>query len=134
LTVYPTTGIIHEPSKKGFWRKALFWVGSSLGDLLTFPEAVKDEMRTALSVARFGGKHPSAKPWKGVGSGVFEIVEDHRGNTYRVIYTVRFEDAVYTLHVFQKKITERNQDAQERCGVDSPAADTSPTRLRGAAW
>jgi phage-related protein len=83
--------------------KALFWIGSSLGDLLAFPEPVKDEIGAALSVAQFGGKHPSVKPWKGEGPGVFEIVEDHGGDTYRAIYTVRFADAVYVLHAFQKK-------------------------------
>jgi phage-related protein len=81
----------------------LFWIGSSKDDLLAFPEAVKDEIGTALSVAQFGGKHPSAKPWKGLGPGIFEIVEDHRGDTYRAVYTVKFESAVYVLHAFQKK-------------------------------
>jgi phage-related protein len=81
----------------------LFWIGSSKSDLLTLPEAVKDDIGTALSVAQFGGKHPSAKPWRGEGPGVFEIVEDHRGGTYRAVYTVRFRDALYVLHVFQKK-------------------------------
>ena len=71
--------------------KPLFWVGSSKRDLLTFPEEVKDDLGVALSVAQFGGKHPSAKPWKGEGPGVLEIVEDHRGDTYRAVYTVRFE-------------------------------------------
>ena len=83
--------------------RPLFWVGSSKEDLLAFPEPVQDEIGTALSVAQFGGKHPSAKPWRGEGPGVFEVVEDHRGNTYRAVYTVRFEGAVYVLHAFQKK-------------------------------
>jgi phage-related protein len=83
--------------------KPLHWVGSSKKDFLAFPSSVKDAMGAALGVAQFGGKHPSAKPWKGQGPGVFEIVEDHIGNTYRVIYTVRFRDAAYVLHAFQKK-------------------------------
>src|SRR6201984_2663245 len=83
--------------------KPLFWTGSSTDDLLAFPEAVIDEIGTALSVAQFGGKHPSAKPWRGEGPGVFEVVEDHRGDTYRAVYTVKFEKAVYVLHAFQKK-------------------------------
>jgi phage-related protein len=53
--------------------------------LLAFPEVVKDEIGAALSVAQFGGKHRSARPWKGTGAGVFEIVEDHRGDAYRAI-------------------------------------------------
>jgi phage-related protein len=83
--------------------KPLYWVGSSKKDLLAFPEAVKDAIGVALSVAQFGGKHPAAKPWKGQGPGVFEIVEDHDRATYRAVYTVRFERAVYVLHTFQKK-------------------------------
>ena len=83
--------------------KPLFWAGSAKDDLMEFPEAVKDEIGTALSVAQFGGKHPKAKPWKGEGPGVLEIVADHRGDTYRAVYTVKFERAVYVLHAFQKK-------------------------------
>src|SRR3984893_5690312 len=83
--------------------RPLLWVGSSKADLLRFPEQVKDDIGTALSVAQFGGKHPSAKPWKGLGGGVFEVVEDHRGDTYRAVCTVKFENAVYVLHAFQKK-------------------------------
>jgi phage-related protein len=45
----------------------------------------------------------SAKPWKGEGSGVLEIVEEHRGDTYRAVYTVKFANAAYVLHAFQKK-------------------------------
>src|SRR3974390_273181 len=82
---------------------ALFWVGSSYRELLLFPKRVKNNIGQALGVAQFGGKPPSAKPWKGEGPGVLEVVEDHAGNTYRAVYTVRFEKAVYVLHAFQKK-------------------------------
>jgi phage-related protein len=58
----------------------------------------------ALSFAQRGEKHPSAKPLKGFrGAGVLEIVEDHRGDTYRAVYTVRFAKFVYVLHAFMKK-------------------------------
>jgi len=92
--------------------KPLRWVGSTKRDLLEFPEAVKDELGVALSVAQFGGKHPKAKPWKGEGPGVFEIVEDHAGDTYRAVYTVKFECAVYALHAFQKKSPKGIKTAQ----------------------
>jgi phage-related protein len=85
--------------------RPLFWAGSSNEDLLRFPDQVKDGLGAALSVAQFGGKHPAAKPWKGEGPGVLEIVEDHRGDTYRAVYTVRFAEAIYVLHAFQKKAT-----------------------------
>ena len=81
----------------------LLWVGSSREDLLRFPEPVKDSIGSALSVAQFGGKHPAAKPWKGEGPGVFEVVDNHAGDTYRAVYTVRFAKACYVLHAFQKK-------------------------------
>ena len=83
--------------------KPLLWVGSAKRDLLAFPEPVKDELGIALSVAQFGGKHPKAKPWKGEGAGIFEVVENYHGDAYRAVYVVRFERAVYVLHTFQKK-------------------------------
>src|ERR1035441_2349563 len=57
---------------------------------------------------------PAAKPWKGAGSGVLEVVEDHDGNTFRAVYTVRFRCAVYVLHCFQKK---------SRRGAQTPKPD-----------
>ncbi len=83
--------------------RPLDWVGSSKKDFLGFPDPVKDEMGNALGLAQFGSKHPSAKPWKGQGPGVFEVVEDYDGDTYRAVYTVRFKEVVYVLHAFQKK-------------------------------
>jgi phage-related protein len=90
----------------------LFWIGSAKSDLLEFPEAVQHEIGVALSVAQFGGKHPKAKPWKGEGPGVLEIVEDHRGDTCRAVYTVKFENAAYVLHAFQKKSPKGIKTAQ----------------------
>lgn len=60
-------------------------------------------MGTALGIAQFGGTAPAAKPWKGLGPGVLELVESHDGNAYRALYTVRFAEAIYVLHAFQKK-------------------------------
>ena len=98
--------------KSASGEKVLFWIGSAKTDLLDFPEGVKDEIGVALSVAQFGGKHRKAKPWKGAGPGVFEIVEDHRGDTYRAVYTVKFEKAAYVLHAFQKKSPKGIKTAQ----------------------
>jgi phage-related protein len=83
--------------------KPLYWVGSSTKDIARFPSGVQRTVGFALSAAQFGGKHPSAKPWRGEGPGVLEVVKDHDGDTYRAIYTVRFANAVYVLHAFQKK-------------------------------
>ena len=59
--------------------------------------------RPSSSVAQYGGKHPDAKPWKGLGPGVFEVVSDFKTDTFRAGYVVRFEQAIYVLHCFQKK-------------------------------
>ena len=79
------------------------WIGSSKKDLLFFPKDVVSFMGYALGVAQLGGKHPSAKPWKGQGPGIFELVESYEGDAYRAVYTVRFETVIYVLHAFQKK-------------------------------
>ncbi len=61
-------------------------------------------MGYALFVAQQGGKHRDSKPLNGFGgAGVVEVVKDHRGDTFRAVYTVRFAGAVYVLHAFQKK-------------------------------
>ena len=61
-------------------------------------------MGYALYLAQMGDKHPDAKPLKGFGgTGVLEVVDDHDGETYRAVYTVKFVGVVYTLHTFQKK-------------------------------
>jgi phage-related protein len=83
--------------------KPLHWIGSAKADFLAFPDQVKSDFGYALGVVQLGGKPPKAKPWKGLGPGVFELVEGFDGNAYRAIYTVRFEAAVYVLHAFQKK-------------------------------
>jgi phage-related protein len=84
--------------------KPVRWIGSSRQDLRRFPSEVRREIGFALSFAQSGSKHPSAKPLKGFkGAGVLEILEDHRGDTYRMVYTVRFAEVIYVLHAFQKK-------------------------------
>lgn len=68
------------------------------------PDEVQQTFGFALYYAQIGLLHPAAKPLKGFGSaGVLEVAEDWRGNTYRAVYTVRFVDAIYVLHCFEKK-------------------------------
>ncbi|WP_294106297.1 type II toxin-antitoxin system RelE/ParE family toxin [Sphingomonas sp.] len=97
------------------------WVGSSKKDLLAFPEPVVSAIGYALGVAQLGGKHPHAKPWKGEGGGVFEVVEDYSGDTYRAVYAVRFAGAIYVLHAFQKKSTK---------GIATAATDIAMIKAR----
>jgi phage-related protein len=84
--------------------KPVAWIGSARADLASFPEDVKDVIGYALYIAQSGGKHTDAKPLRGFGgAGILEIVEDHAGDTYRAVYTVRLAGRIYVLHVFQKK-------------------------------
>jgi phage-related protein len=99
----------------------LDWIGSSKKDFLAFPDPVIDAMGYALGVAQLGGKHPHAKPWKGEGGGLFEVVEDYSGDTYRAVYTVRFAELIYVLHAFQKKSTK---------GIATAATDIAMIKAR----
>lgn len=94
---------MHDPSD-AMVMKPLFWVGSSKGDLEAFPPPVRREAGYALYLAQIGMKALKAKPLRGFGgASVLEVVSDHDGNTFRAVYTVKFADAVFVLHAFQKK-------------------------------
>ncbi|MDQ6995481.1 MAG: type II toxin-antitoxin system RelE/ParE family toxin [Mariprofundaceae bacterium] len=80
----------------------LYWVGSSKKELGSLPSEVIDIFGYALHLAQSGLKHNKAKPLKGL-NGVLEVSEDFKKDTYRAIYSVKFKDAVYVLHCFQKK-------------------------------
>lgn len=107
--------------------RPLHWVGSSKKDLLEFPRDVVDDFGYALSVVQHGGTPPSAKVWKGEGPGVYELVEAHRGDAFRTVYTVRFEKAVYVLHCFQKKSTSGVRTARQDIGLIHERLRTAQT-------
>ena len=84
--------------------KPVVWVGTSLKDLREFPASVQDLMGYALYVAQSGGKHPDSKVLSGFGgAGVLEVIKDHRGDTFRAVYTLKHAATVFVLHAFQKK-------------------------------
>jgi phage-related protein len=95
-------------------RRPLYWEGSSKKDFKAFPIPVQKDMGVALFVVQLGGMPESVKQWAGLGSGVYELVEDHRGDTFRAVYTVRIGDAVHVLHAFQKK---------SKSGIATPRPD-----------
>ena len=102
--------------------KPVVWIGSSRTDLASLPEDVKDLVGYALYFAQRGGKHPDAKPLRGFGgTGVLEIIENHAGDTYRAVYTVRFAGRIYVLHVFQKK---------SKTGIKTPKSEIELIRSR----
>ena len=84
--------------------KPLEWIGSSHRDLMGLPTNVRRFFGYALSLAQAGDRHDAAKVLKGFGgAGVLEVVEDDADGTYRAVYTVKYEKAVFVLHCFQKK-------------------------------
>jgi phage-related protein len=85
--------------------RPLIWRGTAKADYMMFPAAVQREMGYALFLAQMGERHPTmTKTLQGFGGGtVVEVKESHEGNAYRAVYTVRYAEAVYVLHAFQKK-------------------------------
>lgn len=84
--------------------RQLVYLGSSKRDAHKLPTEVQELFSYALDVALKGGQHQDAKPLTGFHRrSVIEVVEDYRGDTYREVYTVRFEEVIYVLHIFQKK-------------------------------
>lgn len=101
--------------------KPLHWIGSSKRDLLAFPGQVTRAVGYDLSAVQHGGQPASAKPWKGLGPGVWELVEYAAGGTYRAVYTVQFRRAIYVLPAFQKKSPS---------GIRTPATEVALIRQR----
>jgi phage-related protein len=102
--------------------KPLEWLGSSLKDLLAMPPGIRKTFGFALHLAQAGDKHEGAKPLKGFGgAGVLEVVESDQAGTYRAVYTVKFEEAVFVLHCFQKK---------SKSGIATPKEDIDLIKQR----
>jgi phage-related protein len=102
--------------------KPLEWIASSYKDLMALPPDVRRRFGYALSLAQRGDQDDAAKVLKGFGgAGVLEVVEDDAGGTYRAVYTVKFTEAVFVLHCFQKK---------SKSGLTTPKADMDIIRAR----
>ena len=102
--------------------KPLFWLGGSKKDLMDLPVAVRKFFGHVLDAAQRNEQHPATKALKGFGdAGVLEIVENNVGGTYRTIYTIRFPEAIFVLHVFQKK---------SKSGISMPRPDIEIIRQR----
>src|SRR5579864_1925892 len=102
--------------------KPVIWIGSSRRDLREMPQQVRRHIGQALYAAQQGATDPAAKPLKGFGGArVMEIVERHRTDAYRAVYTAHFDNAVYVLHVFQKK---------SKSGIATPKHEIEVIRSR----
>ena len=86
--------------------RRITWVTSAQKDFKAFPEAVQEQIVTALQMAAMGTKADCAKPLRGLGSGVLEIALAYRSNAYRAVYAVQIGEDIYVIHAFQKKATK----------------------------
>lgn len=93
--------------------KSIVWVGDSLKQVQNFPDEVRRDVGSSLFDVQKGDKPRDAKPFKGVGSGVLEIVTRYDGNTFRTVYAVQIGQRVYVLHAFQKKSPTGIKTAQK---------------------
>jgi len=104
--------------------RPVVWIGSSREDLRAMPPQVRKDIGQALYTAQQGETDPAAKPLKGFGgTRVMEIVERHRTDAFRAVYTAHFAEAIYVLHVFQKK---------SKHGIATPKPDMELIRRRFA--
>ena len=94
--------------------RPLIWVGSSRRDLRGFPRQVRRDIGQALYAAQKGETDPAAKPLKGFGGRFVDEIIPASRDTWRAVYTVRFPEAIYVLHAFQKK---------SKRGISTPKKD-----------
>lgn len=104
----------------GNTEKPLKWVGSSKKDLLALPASVRRFIGHALAFVQHGDRHEAVKVLRGFGGGgVLEVLEDDSDGTYRAVYTVKFAEAVFVLHCFQKRANAASQHPR-RTWTSSP--------------
>ncbi|UNE53899.1 type II toxin-antitoxin system RelE/ParE family toxin [Bartonella machadoae] len=102
--------------------KRIIWLGSSLKDIKSLPDVIQQSIGYALYLAQNGKRGENVKVLKGFGSAnVLEIIERDIQGTYRAVYTIRYEKAIYVLHCFQKKSTH---------GIATPKPDINLIKER----
>ncbi|NJR73503.1 MAG: type II toxin-antitoxin system RelE/ParE family toxin [Scytonema sp. CRU_2_7] len=101
--------------------RSLVWMGDSRKNIREFPEEVQKAVGYALQLVQAGETPLDAKPFKGVGSGVSEIVKRYDTDTYRAVYAVKIGEKIYVLHAFQKK---------SKKGVKTPQTDVDLIKQR----
>jgi phage-related protein len=101
--------------------RPLVWIGNSRKNIREFPEQVRASVGYALQLVQAGETPVDTKIFKGVGSGVYEIVKRYDTDTYRVVYAVKIGENIYVLHAFQKKSKQ---------GIKTPQADIDLIKQR----
>jgi phage-related protein len=99
--------------------RRISWLKAARKEFDRFPQGVQIDMATALTEAARGRKADTAKPFKGLDGGVFEIAIRHRGDAFHAIYAVQIGDDVWVIDAFQKK---------SKSGIKTPQMD--PDRIK----
>jgi phage-related protein len=102
--------------------KPTHFVGSSRKDLQSFPPDVRKEVGFALFAAERGDSVVHSVPLVGFGgASLLEVIVPFDRSTFRAVYTIKFRQANYVLHAFQKK---------SKTGIKTPQRDMELIRSR----
>jgi len=101
--------------------RPVVWLGDSKRSLRDFPDGAQKLLGDELQLIQFGGMPRDAKPFKGIGSGVFEIALRYASDAYRVVLAVQIGRQIYILHAFQKK---------SKRGTETPKRDVDLIKRR----
>lgn len=101
--------------------RPIVWLGNSKKNISAFPKGAQKLLGDELQIIQFGGMPKDAKPFKGVGSGIFEIALRYSGDAYRVVLAMQIGDKIYVLHAFQKK---------SKSGIATPKGEVELIRKR----
>jgi phage-related protein len=115
-------GVLWRPSNRQLLRLVV-WLGDSKKNLQGFPKGAQKLLGDELQLMQFGGMPKDAKPFKGIGTGVFEIAMRYASDAYRVVTAVQLGRRIYVLHAFQKK---------SKKGIETPKRDVDLIRKRYA--
>jgi phage-related protein len=103
--------------------RPLVWMGNARRNIQAFPKGAQKLIGDELQLIQFGGMPKGAKPFRGVGSGVFEIALRYDAEAYRTVLAVQLGEKIYVLHAFQKK---------SKKGIETPKHDVKLIKQRYA--
>ncbi|AFZ42691.1 protein of unknown function DUF891 [Halothece sp. PCC 7418] len=101
--------------------RPISWIKAARKDFEAFPADVQLEAKRALTVIADGVTPDIAKPLKGLGSGISELVLRNRGDAYRVVYALQLDTDIWIIHAFQKK---------SKRGIQTPKEEIDLVRQR----
>ena len=101
--------------------RLVVWLGDARRNIQAFPLGARKLVGDELQLVQFGGMPKDAKPFHGVGSGVFEIALAYETNAYRTVFAVQLGAKIYVLHAFQKK---------SKSGIKTPQKDIDLIKRR----